>query len=68
MSIAIELPFTADEYAARVAPPKRGWTAYMMELTFLAGPGNAPFKFTTGVKVTPDTLPFLEESKAQITK
>jgi hypothetical protein len=25
---------------------------------------NAPYKFTTGVKVTPDKLPFLEESKA----
>lgn len=53
------------EYAGKVAPPKRGWTAYMVELTFPSGLANSPFKFTTGVKVTPDTLPFLEESKAQ---
>ena len=54
------------EYVGKVAPPKRGWTAYMVELNFASGLSNAPFKFTTGVKVIPDTMPFREESKAQV--
>ncbi|MBI3491243.1 MAG: PhoPQ-activated pathogenicity-related family protein [Acidobacteria bacterium] len=54
------------EYVGKVSPPKRGWTAYLVELNFPSGLSNAPFKFTTGVKVIPDTLPFLEESKAQM--
>jgi len=49
-------------YVGRVSAPKRGWTAYFVELTFPSGLSLAPFKFTTGVKVTPDTLPFREES------
>ncbi len=53
------------EYSAKVAAPKRGWTAYMVELTFSSGLTNAPFKFTTGVKVTPDTMPFEAESKTR---
>jgi PhoPQ-activated pathogenicity-related protein len=43
-------------YLARVPRPAEGWTAYFVELTF-AGVGAAPFKFTTGVHVTPETLP-----------
>jgi PhoPQ-activated pathogenicity-related protein len=53
------------EYSAKVPAPTRGWTAYMVELTFSSGLTNAPFKFTTGVKVVPDTMPFAAESKAQ---
>ncbi len=49
------------EYLGKVAPPKRGWTAYLVELTFPSGVALAPFKFTTGVKVIPDTLPFKGE-------
>lgn len=49
-------------YVGRVDQPRRGWTAYFVELTFPSGLSLAPFKFTTGVKVTPDTLPFREES------
>jgi hypothetical protein len=37
----------------------------MIELTFSSGLTNAPFKFTTGVKVTPDTMPFDAESKTR---
>jgi len=51
-------------YVAKVAPPKRGWTAYMVELTFPSGLMLAPFKFTTGVKVIPDVEPFADEVKA----
>jgi PhoPQ-activated pathogenicity-related protein len=37
--------------------PAKGWTAYFVELTFPSG-SKYPFKFTTAVRVTPDTLPF----------
>ncbi|MBO0858863.1 MAG: PhoPQ-activated pathogenicity-related family protein [Chloracidobacterium sp.] len=51
-------------YMARIAPPKRGWTAYMLEMTFPGGLPSAPFKFTTGVKVIPDVEPFADEVPA----
>jgi PhoPQ-activated pathogenicity-related protein len=44
-------------YTARVPEPTRGWVAYFVELTFSSS-GPFPFKFTTGVRVAPDTLPF----------
>jgi PhoPQ-activated pathogenicity-related protein len=50
-------------YTAKVAPPQRGWTAYMVELTFTSRLALAPFKFTTGVKVVPDVAPFAEDLK-----
>ncbi len=40
-------------YTARVEAPPAGFTAYFIEMTF-PGPGKRPFKFTTGVRVTPD--------------
>ncbi len=42
-------------YVARVAAPKKGWTAFFVELTFDGTP--KPLKFTTSVYVTPDVLP-----------
>jgi hypothetical protein len=47
-----------------MAPPKRGFTAYMVELTFPSGLTLAPFKFTTGVKVLPDIEPAKDELKS----
>jgi PhoPQ-activated pathogenicity-related protein len=44
-------------YVARVSKPERGWTAYFVELTYPSG-GKYPFKFTTAVRVIPDTEPF----------
>jgi PhoPQ-activated pathogenicity-related protein len=44
-------------YIGKVPEPKRGWTAYFIELTF-PGPAAYPYKFTTVVRVTPDRLPF----------
>jgi PhoPQ-activated pathogenicity-related protein len=44
-------------YFAHVPKPDKGWTAYFVELTFPSG-GKYPMKFTTAVRVTPDTLPF----------
>lgn len=44
-------------YLGKVPEPKQGWTAYFIEMTF-PGAGSYPYKFTTGVRVTPDRLPF----------
>jgi PhoPQ-activated pathogenicity-related protein len=44
-------------YVAKIDKPEKGWTATFVELTFPNG-GKYPFKFTTAVRVTPDTLPY----------
>lgn len=49
------------KYVAKITPPKHGYTAYMVELTYPSGIAIAPFKFTTGVKVLPDVEPFQNE-------
>ena len=38
-------------------PRRAGWTAFFVELKFPSG-GKYPLKFTTAVRVLPDTLPF----------
>ncbi|QQS46072.1 MAG: PhoPQ-activated pathogenicity-related family protein [Acidobacteriota bacterium] len=50
-------PEKDGSYVARVKPPEKGYTAFFVELKFDSG-GPYPFKFTTGVSITPDTLPF----------
>jgi PhoPQ-activated pathogenicity-related protein len=44
-------------YIGKVPPPAKGWTAFFVELTFPSG-CQAPFKFTTQVRVVPDVLPY----------
>ena len=44
-------------YVGKAEKPASGWTAYFVELTYPTG-GPYPFKFTTEVYVTPDTLPY----------
>lgn len=44
-------------YVARIEKPAKGWTASFVVLTFPSG-GKYPFKFTTAVRITPDTLPY----------
>ena len=44
-------------YIGHVDKPEKGWTAFFVEMTYPSG-GKYPFKFTTGVRVSPDTLPF----------
>jgi PhoPQ-activated pathogenicity-related protein len=44
-------------YLAKVGAPEKGWTAYLVELTF-PNRGKHPFKFTTAVRVNPDTEPY----------
>lgn len=51
-------------YVARIAKPSRGWTAFFVEATF-AGPGKYPFKFTTAVRVLPDTEPYSIPAKGK---
>lgn len=43
-------------YVAKVSEPAKGWTAFFIELTFPSGTPS-PYKFTTQVRVVPDTLP-----------
>ena len=45
-------------YTAQVEQPAQGWTAFLIELTFDEGGAKPDQVFTTGVRVTPDTLPF----------
>lgn len=51
------------EYVAQVPIPRAGWTAYFVELTFDSQFAH-PFKFTTAVRVMPDTLPHEDKLKA----
>ena len=44
-------------YVGNVVKPAKGWTAYFIELTY-PSTCKYPLKFTTGVRVIPDTLPF----------
>ena len=46
--------------------PAAGWTAYFVELTYDSG-GAYPFKFTTEVSITPDTLPYSWKNARPIT-
>ncbi len=51
-------------YIGKVPTPQQGWVAYFVEMTYLSG-GTYPFKFTTGVRVMPDVLPFEPPPKAE---
>ena len=44
-------------FVAQAEQPQKGWTASFVELTFDLG-GPFPFKVTTGIRISPDTLPF----------
>jgi PhoPQ-activated pathogenicity-related protein len=55
-------PSGPNTWIARVPKPAKGWTAFFVELTFPAG-GRYPLKFTTAVRVLPDTLPFAAPAK-----
>lgn len=51
-------------YVGKIQTPAKGWTAFFVELTFTSK-GPQPFKFTTNVRVLPDTLPFKFENAAK---
>ncbi|OHB65516.1 MAG: hypothetical protein A2Y77_04285 [Planctomycetes bacterium RBG_13_62_9] len=50
-------------YDAGVKAPEKGWTAYFAELTFDSGLPT-PYRFSTEVRVIPDTLPHADKLKA----
>lgn len=50
-------------YIGRVPAPPKGWTAFLVELTFESG-ASVPFKFTTPVRVVPDTMPYKYQKPA----
>jgi len=43
-------------YVATIEKPARGWTAFFLEATY-PGTGSEPLKFTTAVRIVPDTMP-----------
>jgi PhoPQ-activated pathogenicity-related protein len=53
----------AHVYDASVQVPEKGWTAYFVELRFDSGT-SVPYRFSTEVRVVPDTLPHLDKLKA----
>ncbi len=50
-------PSGPNTWVGRVPKPAVGWTAFFVELTFPSG-AKYPLKVTSGVRVTPDSLPF----------
>ena len=44
-------------FLGKIESPTNGWSAFFVELTF-PDAGSFPLKFTTGVRVLPDELPF----------
>ena len=54
-----ELTANADNrIVARVEKPAKGWTAFVVELTYPVAGSPTPLKLTSGVAVVPDILPF----------
>jgi PhoPQ-activated pathogenicity-related protein len=50
-------PQRPGSYVAHPPKPGKGWTAFFIEFTF-AVEGKYPLKFTTAVRILPDTEPF----------
>ena len=57
-------PNQDGSYVASVLKPEQGWAAYFVEFTFDVGAPTA-MRFTTPVRVVPETLPF-EDKQAPI--
>ncbi len=55
-STAVE-PGADGRWTGAIDTPERGWTAFYLEFAF-PGPGEAPFQFSTEIKVVPEDLPF----------
>jgi PhoPQ-activated pathogenicity-related protein len=58
-------PQADGTYVAKIDKPSQGFSAFFVELTYDSG-FSVPFKFTSGVSVIPDTLPFKWEDAANI--
>ena len=60
-----DLAADGGAYVGKVAPPEKGWTAFLVELTFPSkDPAMPPLKFTTDVRIVPDVLPFKFQKNA----
>jgi PhoPQ-activated pathogenicity-related protein len=60
-------PLAANDkglYDTNVKAPEKGWTAYFVELLFDSGAPSLPYRFSTEVRVIPDTLPFADKLKS----
>ncbi|MEZ5324119.1 MAG: PhoPQ-activated pathogenicity-related family protein [Verrucomicrobiales bacterium] len=58
-------PVSDGKYEAKVSAPEKGFTAFYIELKFPGAP-DVPMIFSTGVKVTPDSLPFDEYTRKPV--
>jgi PhoPQ-activated pathogenicity-related protein len=54
---------TEEAYIVRVEPPPEGWTAFLVEATFVYPERPAPIKLSTPVQVVPDVKPFKFQPK-----
>jgi PhoPQ-activated pathogenicity-related protein len=59
-------PAADGTWVGKVDKPAAGWTAYFVELTYPSS-SPYPFKFTTEVSVTPNTLPYKWKDARPIT-
>lgn len=60
-------PQADGTYIGQVAKPEKGYTAYLVELTF-PGPGEDPLILTTPTRITPNTPQHKIEPKADLPK
>lgn len=54
---------TDGVYRAEPNTPGKGWRAYFLEMEFPNPAFAMPFKFTTGISVSPDTFPHADKVK-----
>ncbi len=57
-------PQADDAYVGQVSKPEKGYTAYLVELTF-PGPGNDPLVLTTPTRITPNVTEHKFEMKTE---
>lgn len=58
-----EIPLASENvYVARTEEPEKGWSAYLVELRFASPIEDAPYTFTTGVRVVPGAFPHQYET------
>ncbi len=53
-------PNDSGVYDVQIPAPEKGWTGYFVELQFDSGT-PVPYRFSTEVRVTPDTLPYADQ-------
>jgi PhoPQ-activated pathogenicity-related protein len=56
------LKVDSRKFTVNIPPPKKGWSAFFVELVFDSGE-KEPYKFTTDVFIIPDTFPYSLEKE-----